>query len=349
MKFIVNKKKSKKLIPLLMFLVIIFIFLNFSKKKFNSYYSTQIDARNKMKVAMEKIKLEKKNRGIKISEFDTINSGLIGEEFTKITTTIGNINSKKATADENMAALLVKIYKDMDLHEGYNVFILATGSFLGLNIASIIAAEEMNLNVKLMTSMGASSYGANNEDFTFPEIIHYLNKEGIIKVDSSLVTLGGYDDVAKDLDTKTVNEILKRYKNIGLNVYVNENLDENIKYKIDLIENFDPEAIIFIGGNITFENQDKKLASMYGVIDNTRIFKYYKSNESVMGYFLDKDVKTLKLLNVKNLSKEYNFNYITNESIKPIYNFYYKNCSNKILLLVIFCSVIYLWKIKNEK
>ena len=70
-------------------------------------YALQLDARARMERCMEAVRGYREELGLPLSPGDFHKTGLIGEEYTDITTTLGSIEAKRTAADPDMAALLV--------------------------------------------------------------------------------------------------------------------------------------------------------------------------------------------------------------------------------------------------
>ncbi len=88
---------------------------------------------------------------------DPLQSGLIGVEWSSITTTLGSLEAKQTATDPRWSAFFLRWYKAMGLHRGNSLGVLCSGSFPGLILSSLVAAEEMELKVLLLPSLGASA------------------------------------------------------------------------------------------------------------------------------------------------------------------------------------------------
>ena len=86
------------------------------------------------------------------------------------------------TSEEDLAALT----------KGSRLFIYGiAGSFPGLGIASIAAANEMGLNVRVIASYGASMYGATRTALPIVRILDVARQAGLIEYDMLAVSPGG--------------------------------------------------------------------------------------------------------------------------------------------------------------
>ena len=75
------------------------------------YYQVQLEAAGRMQACMDVVKGYKAERDIPLSPEDTHQTGMIGEEFNLLTTTLGEIGAKRTTANSDMAALAVKLLR----------------------------------------------------------------------------------------------------------------------------------------------------------------------------------------------------------------------------------------------
>ena len=132
------------------------------------YYSKKIQAALAMKNGMEAIKDYRLKHSSPIdSEFDPADSGMIGLPESPITSKAGQLAAKQQTVNPNWAAVMVEMYKDAGLKKGDTVAMGFSGSFPALNLAAIVGAEALNLNVVAITSVAASTWGANIPNFTW--------------------------------------------------------------------------------------------------------------------------------------------------------------------------------------
>ena len=184
-------------------IALLFIFIQYGLKnkeiKIKSpYYSEMVEASEKMKIISTEIKNERIRRGITIDKNLDINeTGLIGEEWSGITTTLGNLESKRTSTNPDFAALLVKLFKEKGL-KAANL----SSSFPALNLSLIAAADTLGLEAVMVNSVGSSTYGGNIEEFTYIDMENYLFSKGIIRNRSRGFSLGGIGDIGKNSSKK---------------------------------------------------------------------------------------------------------------------------------------------------
>jgi len=176
-----------------------FIATEFTKEKVRTpYYQLQLTAAQIMKESLRAISEERIAKGIQIDEqTDPNKTGIIGEEYTRLTTTLGNLSAKRTSANPDFAALMVKYFKQAGLVSGDVIAIGSSGSFPGLILATLSACKATGVKPLLIYSIGASEYGATISSFTFIDMLEKLNDKKIIPYQLLAVSMGGNNDQAE--------------------------------------------------------------------------------------------------------------------------------------------------------
>lgn len=130
---------------------------------------------------------------------DPNRTGLIGPDWSEIATTIGDLTAKRTATNPDLAAVIVRMLQDHGIRRGQTVGAVLSGSFVGANIATVAALEAMGLKVVIVSSIGASMYGAADPEFTWLDIETALAKAGIFKVRSVAVVAGGESAMGNSL------------------------------------------------------------------------------------------------------------------------------------------------------
>jgi poly-gamma-glutamate system protein len=160
-----------------------------------AFYSHQVRAAEIMHGCTLAIAQERTARGISIdAELDPNGTGLIGAEFTPITTTLGVLEAKRTSTNPAFAALMVRYFVEAGLEPGDMVAVGASGSFPALILATLAACRALDLQPAVVYSIGASMYGANIPDFTFADMLVLLNQRNLLPYELSAVSLGGEGD-----------------------------------------------------------------------------------------------------------------------------------------------------------
>lgn len=306
------KKTFKKpdILILLLAIVLFFTALNldvFVKPIKDPHYEEKLQASILMKDFLDAIKNEKINRGIIIDKrYDISETGIIGEEYNGITTTLGSLESKRTSSNPNFAAVMVDLFYQAGLGEGDKVALNFSGSFPAMNLASLAACEVLKINPIIISSIGSSTWGANNLDFTYIDMEEFLYNEGYLHHKSKAISIGGAMDLGKDMDKNALNPILARMEALGKRLIYEENLEKNIDIRYGIyLEDFERvDGFVNIGGNIlSFGNTMDSEKINYGLIKN----KIFESNQrtGLVQLFNSKGIPVIHILNIKGLALDY--------------------------------------------
>lgn len=200
------------------------------------YYNEQIQAAQLMKSSLEAVKEERLNRNIPLDiGLDPNKTGIIGKEYTQLTTTLGNLEAKRTSTNPAFAALLVKYFKEANLKKGDVIAIGASGSFPALIVAALSATKVLKLEPLLIYSIGSSEYGANVPEFTFVQMLDSLNKKNILPYNLLAVSLGGFLDQAEGMFYPDSREIIEKIaQDSGVHFINIDSIEENIQYRMQL-------------------------------------------------------------------------------------------------------------------
>jgi poly-gamma-glutamate system protein len=127
-------------------------------------------------------------------------SGLLGGEMTPLVTTLGSLEAKRLSTNPEWARVLTLKLEEAGISRGDFVAAGFSGSFPGLNLALASACQALGAHLAAVSSVTASTWGANQPGFTWPEMEAMLVEAGRLKRASVAVAAGGDADVASDLD-----------------------------------------------------------------------------------------------------------------------------------------------------
>ena len=243
----------KYLVFILLILVLGLTLTEISKVKIITPYSQlQIQAANIMLEAIDAIRAGREENGIQIDkQLDPNKTGLIGDEFTELTTTLGNLSAKRTSTNPDFAALMVKYFQQAGLKPGDIIAIGSSGSFPALLLATLAASEAMKLSPIVIYAIGASEYGATIPNFTFIDMLNILNKKNILNYKISAVSMGGNQDQAEGMffpgSRKIIENIVKQSNIYFINA---GSLISNIRERIDIYQEIAGEKPIKLFVNI---------------------------------------------------------------------------------------------------
>ena len=141
--------------------------------------------------AVQRIKEERVNRGIPFAKNDIDFTGIIGEEMTPLVTTLGSLKAKRLSTNPHFTSIVVKMFLKVGLREGELIAVGFSGSFPGLNIAVLSAAHTLGLRAIVITSVGASKWGATDVTFTWLDMERILFDDKLFHVRSIAASRGG--------------------------------------------------------------------------------------------------------------------------------------------------------------
>jgi poly-gamma-glutamate system protein len=215
-------------------------------KKQAPYYDLKLKAATLDKQCQDLIRVELKNRGIAIDyENDPNGSGLIGEQSTLITTDLGELRSKLVSTNPNFAAAFVEMFKQCDLKRGDRIAAAITGSFPAVNIAFYSACEIMGLEPVVITSLGSSTWGANNPDFTWLDMEKVLYNAKLIGHRSIAASLGGGTDNGRGLSLTGRRLLIDAIRRNDVELIFTGNLDDILQGSGSLKQNIDLRMKIY--------------------------------------------------------------------------------------------------------
>jgi poly-gamma-glutamate system protein len=154
-----------------------------------------------MRRSAQAVRQEKLRIGIPVDRhLDTTDSGLIGVEYTDITTTLGSLSAKRTSTNPAFAAVVVDMLDQAGVRPGDRVAVSFSGSFPALNIAVLSAARVMDLHPVIISSVGSSMYGANQPEMTWLDMERILADKGLFPYRSNAASLGGIAGTRGGLD-----------------------------------------------------------------------------------------------------------------------------------------------------
>jgi len=276
----------------------------------NEYYGVQVEAARRLERYFAAVRGYKEELDIPLSGDDIHKTGMIGLPYTGITTTSGALEAKRTAAWPDMAALCVRMLFEAGIQPGDTVGAGFSGSFPGMNLAVVAACESMNVELVCISSVGASTYGANNPELTFPEMMHRLRQDGLIRTRSAAVTMGGYHDVGLDMEQELADQIRRRLTGLGLRLVGEADFQANLSLREAIYGQEGPiDCFVAVGGNLTSLGQGEAGVSLgQGVLRPDRALRIDASSGLVQRY-LARGIPVINLLNIKKIMADYSMPY----------------------------------------
>ncbi len=271
-------------------------------------YDTKVAAAHLMQKWMDAIKDYKSEAGLALVPEDTHQTGMIGEAYTPITTTHGAVEAKRTTASPDMAALMVQLLGEAGIGPGDTVGAGFSGSFPAMDLAVLAACQEMGVRCVYIASVGASTYGANQPECTFPDMVCRLFRDGLLEQPPALVTPGGVADCGLDMDEELRDRALERIAGYGVEVRREPDFETNLRIRMDLYQQEGPiQCFIGVGGNLTTTGVGGQEVDC-GLLPGGTIRAVDKSSGLLQRYN-HQGLPVIHLLNIKELVSGYGLPY----------------------------------------
>lgn len=193
-----------------------------------AYSKQMLFAAQMMEKAIAVISEHCDRSGIAIDEIiDPNHTGLIGPEYSDLTTTLGHLEAKRTTTIPDFAALIVHMLDQADVTKGDTIAIGCSASFPALLVAVTAAANAMELHPIMIISIGASSYGATKSNFDLLDMYNVLLNNGLIEIPPAAISLGGEGDIGENFDEHTKRRILQKIQQNNIPLILEPDLQKN--------------------------------------------------------------------------------------------------------------------------
>lgn len=272
-------------------------------------YETKLAAARSMERSMEAVRMQKEALGLKTDPMDHHRTGMLGEGYTSITTTLGAPEAKRTSAHADMAALAVELLHRAGVERGDRVGAVFSGSFPALNLAVLAACQELGADCLYLASIGSSTYGANQPELTFPDMVALLTEQGLIQGRCLAVTPGGDKDVGAEMDARVLDKILRRAEGNGFSVLIEPDYSANLQARMSLLEEQGPlDCFINVGGNITSMGRgDSAYYLGQGLLTGEP--GAVGGSSGLVEIYYAKGIPVINLLNLKKLTADYGLPY----------------------------------------
>ena len=320
-----NNYKKKAFIPViqktstlvflsLLALVCLFISLQNRSIEISPLYDSKIKAANLMKQCLQSLKKSRLENSIFIDiENDPNETGLVGVPYSLITTDEGDLDAKLTTLDPNFSAVIVDLLFTAGLEKNDTIAVMLTGSMPGANIALLSACQVMGIHPIIISSIGASQWGANQVDFTWLDMEDILIENKLINSRSVASSIGGRNDMGRLLSPLGRDLIMENIKNYDLPLIRENRLADNIKKRTDIYNEYHPidkyDGVVNIGGGVASLGTSFNYRLIPpGIVNRSDIVDIDNSSgiEGAFSYFLKKNITGLHILNIKSIIENYN-------------------------------------------
>ena len=281
-------------------------------------YQDKIEASKIMEEALLVLKKEVKKIYPDEPILKDIDPNLTGLIFNRphspMTTFSGDLYSKQTVLKPNFAALIVDLFIKAGLSKGDTIAVGITGSMPGANIALLSACEAMGIVPAIITSVGASEWGATDPDFTWLDLESILYANNVVSNKSIAASLGGRNDEYKE---KKIGKIIyggAEGKQLAKDAIERHDLKElyKVNNRKSIYENFingrnlyNYSVYVNIGGGVSSMGVggNKLLDKKTGIIYPDEIIRN-SLDHSMVREFADVGVKLINIQNIPRLIKD---------------------------------------------
>jgi poly-gamma-glutamate system protein len=224
---------------------------------------------------------------------------------------MGSLSAKRTAANPNFAGLMVHWLLESGVRAHDNVWVSFSGSFPTLNIATLSAIRVLELNPIIISSIGASMYGANDPRMTWLDMERILREHGVLKFKSIAASLGGVMDTKGGLDGTGIQfgiQNIRKNEVPYLHIEGFRNLAADIKEWLRIYEyesiGRKPSVFINVGGVLpSLGNIPEVYALGVGLI--TKVPKSNHPERGIIFRMIESEVPVIHMLDIKKLAREY--------------------------------------------
>jgi len=351
-----NKININKVIFLSIIGAISLFFLGFTK--FGLIKQTELPEAGLMKKSVrltEKwfqiISSEKQKRDIISDANSNVEfSGLIGDDFTYITTTLGSLEAKELATNPEFAAIITKYLIEADIDSSSEVGMTISGSFPSLAIATLASLQTIGAKVILFSSLGSSSYGANQPNATWIDMGNWLINKGGLKYKTNILTMGAENDNGSSLQDEGKLILDEAAKRNNEEFYIPQTLEESIELKTKILLENKISLLINIGGNQAAMGACVHAPGIPNGLNNgVKICD--DKDRGIISRLAEDGIPYLHLLNIKDLAIKNNIPLepgITYGSSRTIYSELTVSKTPVIIMLAVIFTLLIIYKRKVQ-
>ncbi len=262
------------------------------------YRDAQLRAAERMRDCEAALLRVVREEGIEMQPEDINQTGLIGPEFTFLTTTLGHLEAKRSALNPNFAALLVRYFEGAGLRPGDAVAIGTSGSFPGLMLATLCAATELQLDARVIASFGASMYGGTRPELNIAKMTRILREQGLVDCTILATSAGGDDDHGESVLFENAQALIADLAaREGVEFISLPTLEQSIERRLELFGT-DVRCFVNVGGAAANSGTSAyTLAFPNGLVKNPPTIPTTK-NRGLMYEYAARGVPVINMLNV---------------------------------------------------
>jgi poly-gamma-glutamate system protein len=271
-------------------------------------YELKLEAARRAALAYDAVRRHRLMEGAVLDLVnDPAGTGLIGPEFSLITNAQGVLGSKLTTLNPNWAGVIVGYLRRAGLKPGDPVAVALSGSFPGLNICVFAALETLELSPVVVTSLGASMWGATDPDFTWLDMERLFAEENIFHITSAAASYGGGDDMGQGLSPEGRERLHRAIARNKVEFLGSENIEDAITkrmaYYVEAQRGRRAKAFINVGGGVaSLGTSRNKVLIPEGLSFDLATHNFPR--KGVMVLMAERGIPIIHMLNMQKLARE---------------------------------------------
>ena len=305
-----SPRSNKVLVPVTLLTLAALWFVEDGKRVVPSpWYEQMLQATETSLEAAQTLKRHRLERGAFVDPVnDPAETALIGQEYTQITTDRGYLEAKLASTNPNFAAVVVDMLYEVGVEAGDCVAVAVTGSFPALNISTFAALETLQVQPVVISSVGASNFGATDPYFTWLDMEQVLIESGLVETQSTAASLGGSNDTGRGLSPKGREFLRDAIERNGVRLISATQLEASIQERMNIYrDRCAPKPIkayVNVGGGVASlgHNLNSDLIPIGASLRLPQ--RNYPARGSLLRFASD-GVPIIQLLNVRQLRQRY--------------------------------------------
>jgi poly-gamma-glutamate system protein len=177
-----------------------------------------------------------------------------------------------------------------------------------LNLAVIIACETLGAEPVIITSVGSSTWGANDPEFTYLDMESLLYQQGVIRHRSIAASIGGGNDLGRSLSRAGRRLIEVAAIRNGIPMLTGKSLTENIAQRREIYaresgsKNY--SAFVNVGGGVAVLGSDEVGGLIPAGLNREYLVRNYPARGLIHEYW-EQGMPIIHLLNVDEIARTY--------------------------------------------
>jgi poly-gamma-glutamate system protein len=230
-----------------------------------------------------------------------------GPEYTLITTTLAPPEAKRLSLHPDFAAVAAGWLKQAGIGPGSRVAVNLSGSFPALNIAVLAAIRAVGAEPVITVSVGASTWGATDPEFTWLDMEGQLQQAGLLPWRAAAASIGGVGDNGGGLTPEGKELALAAIRRSGAPLLAAPDLRTAIERRLDLYRGADrelPAVLVNVGGShVLFGEAGHRAPLPQGL--NRGYHPLLAAQDGLAAAFLQTNRPVIHFLNIRQLAAQY--------------------------------------------